>query len=145
MRRSVFLAAVLGILMCGGSTGPVAAASAAVTQAGQITAADAAPFLGDWTLTMEGQNGPAVFALKVKVEGDKVSGEMSSEQMAPTPISDIQKSDKSIVLSYTFDYQGMPVGAVVTLTPAGEKTTAVIDFAGGAYVMNGTAAKKAAK
>ena len=141
----MFLAAVLGILTCAGSTARVVAATAATTQTGQMTPADAAPFLGDWTLTMEGQNGPAVFALKVKVDAEKVSGEMSSEQMAPTPITDIQKSDKSIVLSYTFDYQGMPVGAVVTLTPAGEKTTAVIDFAGGAYVMNGVAAKKAAK
>jgi hypothetical protein len=141
----MFLAAVLGILVCAGSASRVFAAAAATTQVGQITAADAAPFLGDWTLTMEGQNGPAVFALKVKVEADKVSGEIGSDQMAATPIADIQKIDKSIVLSYTFDYQGMPVGAVVTLTPAGEKTTAVIDFAGGAYVMNGTAAKKAAK
>ena len=117
----------------------------APAQGGQVTPADAAPFLGDWTLTMNGQNGPGVFTLKVKTEADKVSGEISSDQMALSPISDIRKSDKSLVLSYSFDYQGMPVSAVVTLTPVDDKVSASIDFAGGAYVMDGTATKKAAK
>ena len=141
----MFLVAVLGILVSAGSTGRGLAAAAADTQGAQVSASDAAPFIGDWTLTMDGQNGPALFALKLKVDADKVTGEISSEQMAPTAIADIKKADKSLVLSYTFDYQGMPVGAVITLTPADDKTAATIDFAGGAYVMNGTAAKKAAK
>jgi len=141
----MFLVAVLGILVSAGSTGRGLAAAAADTQGAQVSASDAAPFIGDWTLTMDGQNGPALFALKLKVDADKVTGEISSEQMAPTAIVDIKKADKSLVLSYTFDYQGMPVGAVITLTPADDKTAATIDFAGGAYVMNGTAAKKAAK
>jgi len=141
----MFLVAVLGILVSAGSTGRGLTAAAVDTQGAQVSASDAAPFIGDWTLTMDGQNGPALFALKLKVDGDKVTGEISSEQMAPTAIADIKKADKSLVLSYTFDYQGMPVGAVITLTPADDKTAATIDFAGGAYVMNGTAAKKAAK
>ena len=141
----MFLAAVLGILVCAPSIGGVLSA-AAITQAAQVTPADAAPFVGDWALTMDGQNGPAVFAVKVKVDGDKVSGEISSDQMALTPIRDIRKNDKSLVLGFSFDYNGSPVDAVVTLTPgADDKTAATIDFAGGAYVMNGTAAKKAAK
>ena len=144
MRRSVFLAAVLGILVVAGVPGRAMVAGAPA-QGGQVTPADAAPFLGDWTLTMNGQNGPGVFTLKVKTEADKVSGEISSDQMALTPISDIRKSDKSLVLSYSFDYQGMPVSAVVTLTPVDDKVSASIDFAGGAYVMDGTATKKAAK
>jgi hypothetical protein len=141
----MFLMAVLGILVSAGSTGRGLAAAVADTQGAQVSPSDAGPFIGDWTLTMDGQNGPAVFALKLKVDADKVTGEISSEQMAPTAIADIKKADKSLVLSYTFDYQGMPVGAVITLTPADDKTAATIDFAGGAYVMNGTAAKKAAK
>jgi len=144
VRRSIFLAAVLGILVCAPTSGRVLAATA-ISQA-PATPAEAAPFVGDWALTMEGQNGPAMFAVKVKVDGDKVAGEISSDQMALTPIRDIRKNEKSLVLGFSFDYNGMPVDAVVTLTPgADEKTAATIDFAGGAYVMNGTAAKKAAK
>jgi hypothetical protein len=112
-------------------------------QAAQVTAADAAPFIGEWTLTLQGQNGPGTFDLTVKVEKDKVVGEIKSEQLPVQAISDVTKVDKSLVLRYSFDYQGNAVDAAVSLTPAdGDKTSAQIDFAGGAYVMSGTAAKK---
>ena len=112
-------------------------------QARAATPTDAAPFVGDWTLTLQGPNGPATFDLSVKVEGEKVVGEISSEMMPKQPIADVTLADKSLVLAYSFQWEGNPVAAVVSLTPAAEgKTTAQIDFAGGAYVMTGTAAKK---
>lgn len=145
MRRSVFLAAVLGVLVCAGAVGQ-ARTPAAVAQAAQVSVKDAEPFLGDWTLTMNGQNGPGVFALKLKSDGTKVTGEISSDQMALTPINDVTKTEKSLVLRYQFDYNGMPVDTVVTMTPgADDKMAVAFDFAGGAYQMEGTGAKKAAK
>jgi hypothetical protein len=110
----------------------------------QATPADAAPFLGDWTLEMQGPNGPGTFDLTVKVEKEKVGAEIKSEQMPLHAITDVTKSGKSLYLSYSFDYEGNAVSAVVSLTPAAEggKTTAQIDFAGGAYVMTGVATKK---
>ncbi len=109
----------------------------------QVTAADAAPFIGDWTLTLEGPNGPAAFDLTVKVEKEKVVGEITGATMPTQPIPDVTKADQSLLLSYSFNYEGNAVDAVVRLTPAAEgKMTAQIDFAGGAYVMSGTAAKK---
>ena len=58
-------------------------------------------------------------------------------------ITSVSIADKTLVLGYSFTYEGNAVDAVVSLTPAAEgKTTAQIDFAGGAYVMTGTAAKK---
>ena len=123
------------------SAGPVVATAQAATA---MTSADAAPFMGDWTLAMQGPNGPATFDLTVKIEKDKVVGEIKNEQMPLQTITDVTKANKSLVLSYSFDYQGNPVPAVVSLTPAAEggKTTAQIDFAGGAYVLTGTATKK---
>ena len=53
--------------------------------AGQVTAADAAPFVGDWTLALQGPNGPGTFELSVKVEKEKVSGEISSELLPKQP------------------------------------------------------------
>ena len=65
-------------------------------------------------------------------------------RLAPQAITDIGAADKNLILRYSFDYQGNAVAAVVTLTPAADgKTSAQIDFAGGAYLMTGTAAKKA--
>ncbi len=119
--------------------GAVAAAQATP----QVSAADAAPFLGEWTLALQGPNGPGAFTLTIGAVGDKVTAEISSETLEKQPITTIAIRGKSLNLGYSFLYEGNPVDAVVTLTPDAEgKTAAQIDFAGGAYVMNGTATKK---
>ena len=144
MIRTAVVSSVLiaGLLVALPATA-VRAASDAPQAGGQITAADAAPFVGDWTLTLEGPNGPATFELSVKVEQDKVTGEIKSAELPAQAITDITKVDKSLTLRYSFDYQGNQVPTVVSLVPAEEgKTKAQIDFAGGAYVMAGSAAKK---
>jgi hypothetical protein len=140
-------ALVSSVLVAGLLALPATAVAAPpdVQTAGQITAADAAPFVGNWTLTLEGPNGPATFELSIKVEQDKAVGEIKSAELPAQAITDITKVDKSLNLRYSFDYQGNQVPTVVSLMPAEEgKTKAQIDFAGGAYVMLGTAAKKEA-
>ena len=134
----VLIAGLLALPATAVATSPEAAQTA-----GQISAADAAPFVGNWTLTLEGPNGPATFDLNIKVEQDKVVGEIKSAELPAQPITDITKADKNLMLRYSFDYQGNQVPTEVSLMPAEEgKTKAQIDFAGGAYVMSGTAAKK---
>ena len=138
IRSALVSAALVGLCLA-----PAPAVAAAAGQAAQVTAAEAAPFLGDWTLALQGQNGPATFNLAVKVEKDKVVGEIGSDAVPAQAITDISKNDKNLVLSYTFQYQGMPINTVVTLTPKEDgKTAAQIDFAGGAYIMTGSATKK---
>ena len=136
----VSTALIAGLLIAPDLTaGPAPGAA----QAAQVTAADAAPFVGDWALAMQGQNGPAAFDLAVKVEKDKVVGELKSPELPAQAITDITIVDKSLVLRYSFDYQGNGIPAVLSLMPAdGGKTNAQIDFAAGAYVMSGTATKK---
>ena len=115
----------------------------AMQSAAQVTTADAAPFLGDWTLTLQGPNGPGSFDLSVKVDKEKVVGEIANAQMATLPITDISKAEKTLVLRYTFTWENNPVDAAVSLTPGADgKVAAQIDFAGGAYTMTGSAAKK---
>jgi hypothetical protein len=141
MIRSVLVRALLvaGLLT---SVHPSAAAEVAQSST-PLTAADAAPFVGDWTLTLQGPNGPGTFDLTVKVEKEKVVGEISNPQVPTQPITSIAKTDKTLVLRYTFTWEGNPVEAAVSLTPADDgKIAAQIDFAGGAYTMTGTAAKK---
>lgn len=124
---------------------PAFAASAATTEqtSSQVSATDAAPFLGDWTLAMQGPNGPATMELAVKAEQEKVSAELSSDVMGAQAITSIAKAEKALVLSYSFTYDGNNVDAVIRLTPdADGKMAAQIDFAGGAYIMTGTATKK---
>lgn len=110
------------------------------------SAAEAATFLGDWTLDLQGPNGPGQFTVSLKADQEnkeKVTGDVSSEVAGTQPITSVSMADKSLVLNYSFLYEGNPVDAVVSLTPAPDgKTAAQIDFAGGAYTMTGTATKK---
>jgi hypothetical protein len=124
---------------------PGAHATPAQTPAGPaaLTPAQAAPFLGDWTLALQGPNGPASADLSVKTEQEKVVAELTMATMAPQAITNISLVEKSLSLAYSFDYDGNAVDAVVWLTPGADGSVAAqIDFAGGAYVMSGTASKK---
>ena len=121
----------------------VAAGTSAGAPQSQVTAEEAAPFIGEWILKLEGPNGPGTFELTIKVEKEKVAGEIATETMATQKISEVSKADTSLVLGYSFEYEGSPVSAVVSLTPAADgKMNAQISFADGAYVMSGTATKK---
>jgi hypothetical protein len=92
---------------------------------------------------LQGPDGPGTFDLTVKVEKEKVIGEITGRTMPTQPITDVTRADKSLVLSYSFNYEGNPVERVVRLTPAPEgKMNAQISFASGAYIMAGPATKK---
>jgi hypothetical protein len=141
---------VAGLVLVAGLLASPALSAGAVTAQSSTpaTPAEAAPFLGDWTLTLQGPNGPGNFDLTVKVEEQKVVGEISipTGEMPKNFIPEVAMNDKTMELRYSFDYQGNNVPAVVSLTPAADgKVNAQIDFAGGAYVMTGTATKKEAK
>jgi invasion protein IalB len=123
---------------------PAAASAAASAEPGALRAADAKALLGDWTIAAEGPQGPAAIVLTLKADGDKTVGEISSDVMASTTITDITKAGESVFLRYSFDYQGNTVPTVLTLTPSGETLTASFDFADGAYTMTGTASRKKA-
>jgi len=120
-----------------------AAAPAAAAAPAEATPQTAAPFLGDWTIAAQGPNGPATFELAIKTDAGKVAAEIASDQQAKQAISTILKTATGLVLKYGFDYQGMAIPAVVTLTPTGDKVGVQIDFADGAYVLEGTATKRA--
>ena len=104
--------------------------------------ADAKALLGDWTVAAEGPQGPTTMLLTLKVEEDKVVGEISSTNMGKNPIPSVTKYGDDVVLRYSFDYQGSMISTVVTLTPDGEALKASFDFADGAFVMPGTATRK---
>jgi hypothetical protein len=109
-----------------------------------VSAADAAPFLGEWVLALEGANGPGTFNLSLRVENDAVTGDIGGEQLATQKFTSITKNaGTGLSLAFSFPYEGMTVDALVSLVPGTEgKMDAGIDFAGGAYTMSGTAAKK---
>ena len=137
------LVAVLGTGVAGASA-PVIAATQTSPASIPATPAEAAPFLGDWTLSLKGPDRDAAFDLTVKTEGEKVVGEIAAPEQQKEFIPEAFMAEKTLKMRYSFNYQGNPIDAVVSLTPGADGAIAAqIDFAGGAYVMSGTAAKKA--
>lgn len=146
MRRVVLASTLLTVGLAAGAvlSAPVVASAQTTSATVPATPAEAAPFLGDWTLTMQGPDRAATFDLTVRVDGEKVVGDISAAEMAKEFIPESWMAEKTLKLKYTFNYQGNPIDGVISLTPGADKVDAQIDFAGGAYLMTGTAAKKGA-
>ena len=109
-----------------------------------LAAADAAGFMGGWTLGLDTPQGSVSMDLTIKDEAGKVAGSISAEPMMPgvTQITDITKDGTKLVLKYMLDFQGMSIPTVITLIPDGDKWKANFDFASGQFQVDGTAVKK---
>jgi hypothetical protein len=143
--RSAFVASALvaGLFVPAAPAALDAAGGPAAGQSAQITAAEAEPFIGEWTLALQGPNGPGTFNVLLKVEAERVVGEIGNEAVPTQKFTSISKTAKGVAMSYSFPYEAMTVDAVVSLMPGADgKVAGQIDFAGGAYTMTGTATKK---
>ena len=105
------------------------------------TPENAASFLGEWTINATGSYGPVNMAVTLKATEGKVVGEVADAN-GKHAITTLTKSGSSVVFGYVFDYQGMPIDAVVTLTPKDKTVDAYLEFASGAAQFSGTATKK---
>lgn len=136
MRRWLALVLVSSFLVGGGLA---AAQDKPAQEQKKEKAAAADPLSGNWEGSVETPNGTITFGLKVKVEGDKVSGEIASPEGA-VPLSGTWTEGK---LNATFDYNGTPIsmtGAVKEEVLSGE-----MSYGGGQAIMAYTAKRAAAK
>ena len=121
----------------------LAVAPLAAQAAAGVKTADAATFVGTWALGLDTPQGAMGMNLTLKDNAGKLAGQITSD-IAPDAqnITDITKDGEKLVLKYDFDFQGQAIPAIITIAPAGDKWTANFDFAGGQFVMDGTATKK---
>src|SRR5262245_43693187 len=89
------------------------------SQAGTgVSAAQAAPFLGDWTVSASSPAfGAQTYLLSLTRSGETVRATIKAPNQAEIKVSDIRVSDKSLVLSYAASYPGMTIPTVLILTP----------------------------
>jgi hypothetical protein len=99
-------------------------------------AAAADPLTGDWDGSVESQNGAVSFTLKLKLEKDKFTGEIASDQ-GGAAISGTWTDGK---FNGAFDFNGTPVAMTGTLKEG--VLSGEMNFGGGQMVMNWTAKKK---
>jgi hypothetical protein len=109
-----------------------------------LAVADAAAFLGAWELGLDTPQGAMTMELTIKDNAGKVVGSISAPPVMPNSqeITDISKDGTKLLLKYVLEVQGMQIPAVIALIPDGDKWKANFDFAGGQFVIDGTATKK---
>jgi hypothetical protein len=113
-----------GSSQTGGSTSAAAA----------ITPAEAAPFLGDWSVPITSTSGTYVGYITLKVEDNTVVALLSSDVVPEQRTTDVVKAGKGITIRAKMDYEGplvekpTSVSVAVTLTPSGDYLSAGMDF-----------------
>ncbi|MDR1990763.1 MAG: hypothetical protein LBQ09_11110 [Acidobacteriaceae bacterium] len=109
-----------------------------------VSAADAASFIGSWTLSFDSPQGPFEQTIDLKNNAGKVAATMTSPFSAePQALTDISKAGANLVLRFAGDFQGQSFTAAITLTPDGDgKVKANLDIMDGMFVIDGTGVKK---
>jgi hypothetical protein len=135
MYRSIRIAFVLALSVF---TGTVVRAQAPAS----LTSADAAKFMGAWTLTLDSPQGPFSLTMTLSDVEGKVVGELASDIMGTQKVSDISKAGDDLVLKYQGDFQGQAFAAKITLTPVEDKLGVNFDVMDGQFMMSGVGTKK---
>jgi len=109
-----------------------------------LASSEAAAFLGAWELGLDTPQGAMTMELTVKDNGGKVAAAISAPPVMPQSqeITDVSSDKGTLILKYMLEVQGMQVPTVISIIPDGDKWKANFDFAGGQYVVDGTASKK---
>jgi uncharacterized protein len=110
-------------------------------QTAAVTPAQAAPFLGEWTIATSSPMGPATYLLSLTSAGDTVRGTVKTANQPDVTVSNIRLSRKSLVLTYSSEFSGMAIPTVLILTPDGSNLRADFSVLDGQFEMSGTGTK----
>ncbi len=140
--RPVWLAFAAVTAVYFGAFSTVAVHGLAQSSNAAPTAAQVAPFVGDWVATAGTDMMQSTSFVSVKNDGGKLSVTVTPEGQAPiTPSAAI--AGNSLVLRYSTNFQGTPISTVMTLTPQGDVQRVQMAVMDGQYEMSGLAAKQA--
>src|SRR6185503_657122 len=65
-----------------------------------LASADAKPWVGEWTLTIQGGRGPQERALTIKDMSGKVAATLGGGRGGPVEITDVSKKGNDLVLKF---------------------------------------------
>jgi hypothetical protein len=113
-----------------------------IATSAQVPVADAQAFLGQWTLPLESPQGTFSLTIHIEDREGNVAARLEAEApMGPQAIQTVTKSGDNLVLAYTLDLGGQAAPVSITLTPTGDDLGAVMSFADGQFMLNGTATR----
>jgi mono/diheme cytochrome c family protein len=111
--------------------------------ASSATPTEAAPFAGDWLVTLSTATMSAGFAVSISTDGDNVTATISADTQPAIAVTDFSLSGQSLVLRFGLLLQGNTVPAAMTLTPDGAGLRAALALMDGQFALSGTAARQA--
>ena len=106
------LSSASGSIVYGERGGPGQSTSA-------VTAAQAAPFLGDWTISTSSPLGQTSYLVTLTSTGGAVRATVKTANQPDVVVTNIRAALKSLVLTYTADFSGTLIPTVLILTPDG--------------------------
>jgi len=106
-----------------------------------LASADAKPWVGEWTLTIQGGRGPQERALTIKDMSGKVAATLGGGRGGPVEITDVSKKGNDLVLKFKQQGRGGEVDVVMTLAMEADGTLKVSQELGG-NTQSGTGKKK---
>jgi mono/diheme cytochrome c family protein/glucose/arabinose dehydrogenase len=107
------------------------------------TAAQAAPFVGNWVMTVAMGATQSTSLVSVKNEGGKITATVEPEGQAPITNTAVSMQGTSLIVRYTGDMGGQPIPTVLSLAPQGDVMRVTMAVMDGQYELNGMAAKQA--
>ncbi|HEX6465360.1 MAG TPA: hypothetical protein VFZ98_12935, partial [Vicinamibacterales bacterium] len=116
--------------------------SAQTTASSPPTAAQAAPFVGDWVATVAMGANQGTSLVSVKTVGGKVTATVTPEGQAAITNTAVAMNGDSLVVRYTFEMQGNTIPTVLSLTPQGDVMRVTMAVMDGQYELTGMAAKQ---
>ncbi|HEX4567352.1 MAG TPA: hypothetical protein VH138_12015, partial [Vicinamibacterales bacterium] len=140
--RPVWVALAAAVSLYFGAFSTVALQGVAQTSAAP-TAAQVAPFVGDWVMTVAMGANQSTSLVSVKSDGGKVTATVQPEGQAPLTNTAVSMSGTSLIVRYTGDMGGQPIPTVLSLTPQGEVMRVTMAIMDGQYELTGMAAKQA--
>jgi hypothetical protein len=109
----------------------------------QLATSEASAFLGTWTLDFQSDMGPFSMTVVLRDQGGNVAATLSQADMGmEQEVTDIAKSDQSLVLSFSGDFQGQAFAAALSIeAPAGNTSAVYFDINDGQFGVSGTGTK----
>jgi hypothetical protein len=89
--------------------------------------AAAASFAGTWKLSVENPNGVTTPLLKLKQEGEKLTGSLSGRDGRETPVAEVTVKGNQLQFSFSIERDGRTLKRTVKATIDGDKIKGVIE------------------
>ena len=103
-----------------------------------ILATEARPFVGEWSVTLEGPEGPVELRFDLVDDRGQLLGIVRGWDGSITLAEEITMSGSDLLLSYRMDYWGQGFRVALALSPEVSGLAVTLRGGGGAFTLTGT-------